>query len=85
MLTDRITRKVGSYIFKVTFTKHVTDYTPGSRGYFLTGPLVFMEMALIHLSMNQLSTKDYMPILTPFFMKKEAMNQVSSKAYIYPV
>jgi len=49
----------------------------GSRGYFLTGPLVFMEMALIHLSMNQLSHKDYTPILTPFFMKKEAMNQVA--------
>jgi len=49
----------------------------GSRGYFLTGPLVYMEMALIHLSMNQLSTKDYTPVLTPFFMKKEAMNQVA--------
>lgn len=49
----------------------------GSRGYFLTGPAVYLNLALIHYSTSMLAAKDFTPIQTPFFMKKDAMNQVA--------
>lgn len=49
----------------------------GARGYFLTGPAVFLEHALIQHSLHSLFEKDYTPLYTPFFMRKEVMQEVA--------
>ncbi|KAG9485357.1 serine--tRNA ligase, cytoplasmic [Eleutherodactylus coqui] len=49
----------------------------GSRGYFLKGPLVFLEQALIQYALQTLAGKGYTPIYTPFFMRKELMQEVA--------
>jgi seryl-tRNA synthetase len=49
----------------------------GARGYFLTGPAVFLEQALIQHSLHLLFKKDYTPLYTPFFMRKEVMQEVA--------
>uniref|UniRef100_A0A0K8TQS8 serine--tRNA ligase n=1 Tax=Tabanus bromius TaxID=304241 RepID=A0A0K8TQS8_TABBR len=49
----------------------------GSRGYFLTGPAVFLEQALIQLALHTLYEKGYTPLYTPFFMRKEVMQEVA--------
>lgn len=49
----------------------------GARGYFLKGPLVFLEQALINLALRMLSDKDYVPLYTPFFMRKDVMQEVA--------
>lgn len=41
------------------------------------GPLVYMEQALINLAMNMLHGKGYVPLYTPFFMRKEVMQEVA--------
>lgn len=43
----------------------------GGRGYFLTGAAVFLEQALIQFALHTLHNKDYVPLYTPFFMRKE--------------
>lgn len=43
----------------------------GGRGYFLTGPAVFLEHALIQYSLHSLHKKGYKPLYTPIFMRKE--------------
>lgn len=49
----------------------------GGRGYFLTGPAVFLEHALIQFALRKLFEKGYKPLYTPFFMKKDAMQEVA--------
>ena len=49
----------------------------GGRGYFLTGPAVFLEHALIQHSLHSLFDKGYTPLYTPFFMRKEVMQEVA--------
>ncbi|CAH2221523.1 serine--tRNA ligase, cytoplasmic [Pelobates cultripes] len=49
----------------------------GSRGYFLKGPLVFLEQAIIQYALQTLGSKGYTPIYTPFFMRKEVMQEVA--------
>lgn len=49
----------------------------GSRGYFLRGPAVFLKHALIQFSMQKLFEKGYEPLYTPFFMRKDAMQEVA--------
>lgn len=49
----------------------------GGRGYFLTGPAVFLEQALIQHSLHLLYGKGYTPLYTPFFMRKEVMQEVA--------
>ncbi|KAM9255479.1 LOW QUALITY PROTEIN: serine--tRNA ligase, cytoplasmic [Cariama cristata] len=46
----------------------------GSRGYF--GPLVFLEQALIQC-LQSLRARGYTPVYTPFFMRKEVMQEVA--------
>lgn len=43
----------------------------GGRGYYLKGPAVFLEYALIQHSLHSLIEKNYVPLYTPFFMRKE--------------
>lgn len=49
----------------------------GGRGYFLTGPAVFLQHALIQLALRQLHVKGYKPLYTPFFMRKDVMQEVA--------
>jgi len=49
----------------------------GSRGYFLKGPLVLMEQAIIQLAQKHLMDGGYEMISTPFFMRKEMMQKVA--------
>ncbi|XP_051160746.1 serine--tRNA ligase, cytoplasmic [Leptopilina boulardi] len=49
----------------------------GGRGYFLTGAAVFLEHALIQFALRKLFDKGYKPLYTPFFMKKEVMQEVA--------
>ncbi|XP_023296843.2 serine--tRNA ligase, cytoplasmic [Lucilia cuprina] len=49
----------------------------GGRGYFLTGAAVFLEQALIQHALHLLYAKNYTPLYTPFFMRKEVMQEVA--------
>nr|CAH8854122.1 unnamed protein product [Trichobilharzia regenti] len=49
----------------------------GGRGYFLKGPLVFLEQAIINLALCMLEERGFTPLYTPFFMRKEAMKAVA--------
>ncbi|CAF0728653.1 unnamed protein product [Brachionus calyciflorus] len=49
----------------------------GSRGYYTKGPIVFLEQALINLALQILDKKNYTPLYTPFFMKKDVMQEVA--------
>ena len=51
--------------------------TAGGRGYYLTGPAVYLQQALLQLSLRILGDKDYVPMYTPFFMRKDAMQAVA--------
>jgi len=45
----------------------------GHRGYFLTGPGVRLNFALVQYGLDFLSKREYTPIQTPFFMNKDVM------------
>ncbi|XP_012265287.2 serine--tRNA ligase, cytoplasmic [Athalia rosae] len=49
----------------------------GGRGYFLVGPAVFLEHALIQFALRKLFDKGYKPLYTPFFMRKDVMQEVA--------
>ncbi|XP_032676131.1 serine--tRNA ligase, cytoplasmic isoform X1 [Odontomachus brunneus] len=49
----------------------------GGRGYFLTGPAVFLQQALMQLALKKLFKKGYKPLYTPFIMRKDAMQEVA--------
>ena len=49
----------------------------GGRGYFLVGPAVFLQHALVQFALRQLFSKGYKPLYTPFFMRKDAMQEVA--------
>jgi seryl-tRNA synthetase len=51
--------------------------TAGSRGYFLKGPLVFLEFALMQHALSSLHKRKFTPLYTPFFMRKEVMQAVA--------
>ena len=51
--------------------------TAGGRGYYLTGPAVCLQQALMQLAVQTLVAKDYTPIYTPFFMRKDVMQEVA--------
>merc|ERR1712066_354844 len=49
----------------------------GARAYYLTGPAVFLQQGLIQLALQTLYKEGYSPLYTPFFMKKEVMQEVA--------
>jgi len=49
----------------------------GNRGYFLKGPGVLLQQALVNAAVQKLCTKGFTPLYTPFFMKKEVMQEVA--------
>jgi len=86
---NRVERLVGDYEAKKKYS-HVDlvqmidgvdlergSLIAGSRGYFLKGPLVFMEQAIIQLAQKHLLEGGYEMINTPFFMRKEMMQKVA--------
>jgi seryl-tRNA synthetase len=52
----------------------------GSRGYFLTGPGVLLNQALLNYGLAFLSMKGYTPIQPPFMMKKALMAMTAELA-----
>lgn len=54
----------------------------GGRGYFLTGPAVFLEHALIQFALHSLHDKGYTPLYTPFFMRKEVLMHIKMFIFI---
>ncbi|PAA91782.1 hypothetical protein BOX15_Mlig012611g2 [Macrostomum lignano] len=51
--------------------------TAGGRGYYLKGPCVFLEQALMQLGLHLLLDEGYEALLTPYFMRKDAMQAVA--------
>lgn len=51
--------------------------TAGGRGYYLTGPGVYLQQAVVQLALRMLGDKGYVPLYTPFFMRKEVMQEVA--------
>lgn len=51
--------------------------TAGGRGYYLRGAAVFLQQALINLALQNLGDQGYTPLYTPFFMRKEVMQEVA--------
>ena len=49
----------------------------GAWAYYLTGPAVFLQQGLIQLALQTLYKEGYSPLYTPFFMKKEVMQEVT--------
>lgn len=49
----------------------------GSRGYYTKGPIVFLEQAIINLALQILDKKNFTPLYTPYFMRKEVMQEVA--------
>ena len=45
--------------------------------FMLQGPLVFLEQALINHAMQMLASRGYTALYTPFFMRKEVMQEVA--------
>jgi seryl-tRNA synthetase len=52
----------------------------GSRGYFLTGPGVLLNQALINYGIAFLSLNGYTPVQPPFMMKKDLMAKTAELA-----
>eukprot|EP01010_Urceolus_cornutus_P003374 NODE_468_length_1643_cov_199.703262_g353_i0.p1 GENE.NODE_468_length_1643_cov_199.703262_g353_i0~~NODE_468_length_1643_cov_199.703262_g353_i0.p1 ORF type:complete len:471 (+),score=133.45 NODE_468_length_1643_cov_199.703262_g353_i0:191-1603(+) len=49
----------------------------GGRAFFLVGPLVQLQLALVNYSMNFMIGRNYTPLYPPFFMTKEGMASVA--------
>ncbi|XP_075230240.1 seryl-tRNA synthetase [Lycorma delicatula] len=49
----------------------------GGRGYYLKGPCVLLQLGLIQLAMSKWVSKGYIPLYTPYFMRKEIMQEVA--------
>lgn len=52
----------------------------GSRGYFLSGPGVLLNQALINYGIAFMSMKGYTPLQPPFMMKKDLMGKTAELA-----
>jgi seryl-tRNA synthetase len=49
----------------------------GGRGYFLRNATVFLSNALQNLALRELFERGYVPLYTPFFMRKDMMTRVA--------
>ncbi len=56
---------------------HRGTATAGNRCYYLKGSLVFLEQALIQYALSILDSEGFTPLYTPFFMRKEVMQEVA--------
>jgi len=78
---DVTERKKYSHVDLITMIGGVdTDratVASGSRAYYLMGPAVFLQQGLIQLALQTLYKEGYSPLYTPFFMKKDVMQEVA--------
>jgi len=78
---DVTERKKYSHVDLITMIGGVdTDratVASGSRAYYLMGPAVFLQQGLIQLALQNLYKEGYSPLYTPFFMKKDVMQEVA--------
>lgn len=78
---DTTVRKKYSHVDLVVMVDGVDidrgSVTAGGRGYYLKGPLVFLEQALINFALNILQERNFTPLYTPFFMRKDIMREVA--------
>lgn len=51
--------------------------TAGGRGFYLMGPAVFLERAVTELALSMLHDRGFNPLVTPFFVRKEVMQEVA--------
>ncbi len=49
----------------------------GSRGYFLTGPAVLLNQAIINYGLAFLTREGFCPVQPPFMMRKDVMSQAA--------
>ena len=49
----------------------------GSRFYYLKQDMLFMNLALIQFALNELTSKGYTPLQTPFFIKSQVAEETS--------
>ncbi|RZF38533.1 hypothetical protein LSTR_LSTR006128 [Laodelphax striatellus] len=54
--------------------------TAGGRGYYLKGPAVLLQLGLMQLAIQKWFSKGYTPLYTPYFMRKEVMQEVAQLA-----
>ncbi len=52
----------------------------GSRFYYLKGDLVLLNLALLNFALERLTSKNYIPMWTPFFLKHEIMKAAAELA-----
>jgi len=52
----------------------------GSRFYYLKGDIVHLNLALLKFALDKLTSKNYIPIWTPFFTKHEIMKAAAELA-----
>ncbi|KFM63761.1 Serine--tRNA ligase, cytoplasmic, partial [Stegodyphus mimosarum] len=74
-------RKKYSHVDLITMIDGVDSergaVTAGGRGYYLLSAAVFLEQALIQLALRMLYEKKYKPLYTPFFVRKDIMQEVA--------
>uniref|UniRef100_A0A3B5LEC9 serine--tRNA ligase n=1 Tax=Xiphophorus couchianus TaxID=32473 RepID=A0A3B5LEC9_9TELE len=66
----------GSHQMNLVIIVFKSAGSSGSRIY-VHGPLVFLEQALINFALRILHSKNYTMLYTPFFMRKEVMQEVA--------
>lgn len=78
---DTSCRKKYSHVDLITMIDGVDSergaVTAGGRGYYLLSAAVFLEQALIQLALRMLHAKKYKPLYTPFFVRKDIMQEVA--------
>ena len=78
---DTSCRKKYSHVDLITMIDGVDSergaVTAGGRGYYLLSSAVFLEQALIQLALRMLYAKKYKPLYTPFFVRKDIMQEVA--------
>lgn len=78
---DTTCKKKYSHVDLITMIDGVDSergaVTAGGRGYYLLGAAVFLEQALLQLALRMLYAKKYKPLYTPFFVRKDIMQEVA--------
>ncbi|KAI5724077.1 hypothetical protein M8J76_015048 [Diaphorina citri] len=81
---DTEVRKKYSHVDLITMIDGVDSeagaIVAGGRGYFLKGPAVCLQVGLVQYALSKWIEKGYTPLYTPFFMRKEVMQEVAQLA-----
>lgn len=81
---DTSVRKKYSHVDLITMIDGVDaemgSVVAGGRGYFLKGAAVCLQVGLVQMALSKWIEKGYTPLYTPFFMRKEIMQEVAQLA-----